>query len=894
MAVNRTNMYDIAEDWITNVAPKYFDLADLSLNRVGLFGYVNEIESSAVESIVNENSILYNELFFKRAVLPQSIYAYASHYNVADTMANASVMSFSLIINEQTVLDNAKSGNKYSYFTIDSDTEITIEDDYVFSLDYDIKINIRRDKKGNYSYSAKYVTEGLDNPLSNIKNGTNPFIKITKLKLNDTYYLVLYVDCHQVYKTSVTKSIYTENFIEYFTFDIESNSDDQIADFTVFYKAPNDTEYKQIDKILIDSAAQDEPFCYYQYKDNNKVNISFSTINRYFRPEYNSTLKFVFYNTKGAAGAFQYTGDNIVVNLKSSVIDYSDVVMRAMNISDSVGGMNQKTYDEIKENVANMASTAYILGTSYDLNTYFNKIKLESNVRFYKKEDDYKTRLFGCFTKFSDSKDNIVPSNTCDIELYEKDFNLVEESTKRYVLKAGNEFIYKPNEHTLKPLGDRDGLLFEPKFIYKNPFTCIVNRENFSVEYYNMSVERDYLTNFNLVNDDVYINFIMGDIHVERNALVSDEYVISFEAFPSIENLDMVFCEVDDKNNFVSDNGELLAKCMIYNEDEKMTHYFTAKMVGADINKSKTTYKFEARIKTDDYISIYSGLRTLSGVTDVDRPDRTNPLITGTDLDIRIGLFIKDDDVVDIVDYYHEKIPELSGYVLTNLYTIDEKVSLFTNMNRLMYSTVLYNRDDERELFYKIREVPVIKSEYLSIDEYAKEFFRTFNSDYLLIKQHLSRLTNAFDTSIKLFNTYGKSRYFYVNEKTSNTLDQINIVLSFKIKLNPNKSSDMLLKEEIRQYVFDYVDRINDDDSMNLYISNIIEKLETNFTDIIYTKFNYINDYSVSVQSIEKNFPQSDYENSNILLNYIPEYINIDRTHTGYGEGTTNILIDFV
>ena len=257
-------------------------------------------------------------------------------------------------------------------------------------------------------------------------------------------------------------------------------------------------------------------------------------------------------------------------------------------------------------------------------------------------------------------------------------------------------------------------------------------------------------------------------------------------------------------------------------------------------------------------------------------------------------MFIKDDDVVDIVDYYHEKIPELSGYVLTNLYTIDEKVALFTNMNRLMYSTVLYNRDDERELFYKIREVPVIKSEYLSIDEYAKEFFRTFNSDYLLIKQHLSRLTNAFDTSIKLFNTYGKSRYFYVNEKTSNTLDQINIVLSFKIKLNPNKASDMLLKEEIQQYIFDYVDKINDDDSMNLYISNIIEKLETNFTDIIYTKFNYINDYSVSVQSIEKNFPQSDYENSNILLNYIPEYINIDRTHTGYGEGTTNILIDFV
>lgn len=895
MAVNRTNMYDIAEDWITNIAPKYFDLSDISLNRVGLFGYVNEIESAAVESIVNENSILYNELFFKRAVLPQSIYAYASHYNVADTMANASVMSFSLVISEQTVLDNALSGTKYAYFMIDSDSTITIEDNYVFSLDYDIKINIRKDKAGNYSYSARYVTDGLDNPLSTIKNGTNPYIKITKLKFNDTYYLVLYVDCHQVYKTETNKTIYTEDFIEYFTFDIDSNSDDQIADFSVFYKAPTDTEYTQIDKILIDAAAQDEPFCYYQYKDDNKVNISFSTISRYFRPEYNSSLKFVFYNTKGASGAFQYTGSNIVVNLKSSIYDYSTVVMRAMNISDSVGGKDKETFDEIKEDVATMASTAFILGTSNDLNSYFQKIEMNSDVRFYKKEDDYKTRMFGCFSKFTDSKDNVVPSNTCDIDLYDEDFDLIEESTKRYVIKAGNKFIYKPNEYTLKKMGDQGSLLFDPKFIYKNPFTWIVNRENFSIEYYNTSINKTYTPDFNLVNDDVYINFIMNDISITRNALVSDEYVISFSVFPSIENLETIFCEYDSETNtFIKDNGSLIVKGMIYNEDEKMTHYFTANIINADITTSKTTYYFEARIKTDDYISKVNGLRTLSGITDVDKPERENPLILATELDIRLGLFIQNEEIVDNVDEYHEKIPELKGYELTNLYTIDETVSLFTNMNRFMYSTVLYKRDEDRQVYYKVREVPVIKSEYLDINEYAEEFYKAFSSDYLVLKENLARVTNAFDTSIKLYNTYGKSRYFYVNEKTTNTLDQVNLILSFKIKLNPNKSADELLKEEIRTYIVNYVDSINKDDDLNFYISNVITEIESDFTDIIYTKFNYINDYNVSVQSIEKNFPTSEYDNNSVLVEYVPEYLNMNKTYISYGTSETNILIDFV
>ena len=101
MSDNQSNMYDITEQWLTEVAPKYFDLPDLSLNRIGLFGYVNELMAHSLEAMSNENSILYNELFFKRAVLPQSIYAYASHYNLEDINAKPASMQFALGITEK-------------------------------------------------------------------------------------------------------------------------------------------------------------------------------------------------------------------------------------------------------------------------------------------------------------------------------------------------------------------------------------------------------------------------------------------------------------------------------------------------------------------------------------------------------------------------------------------------------------------------------------------------------------------------------------------------------------------------------------------------------------------------------------------------------------------------
>ena len=562
---DRSNMYEIMDYWLSNIAPKYFDMEDLSLNRLGLFGYVNETMSHSIESIVNESNIFYNELFFKRAVLPQSIYAYASHYGVENITAIPATMSFAIGINEETLLRKSITEGDETYFIIDSDSKLLVENEIPFMLDYDIKISIKKDYTGNYFYSAKYITKNLDNPISNIKSSSNPFIKLSNIKINLTNYIYLYVEAHQYEKIEQNKTIYSEDFIEYFTFDVDyDNNNGQLADFNVFYREPNATEFKQIEKKLIDSAESENPFCYYQFRDKNKVNISFSNIARYFKPEFNSELNFTFFNTMGAKGNFKYTGDNVVFSLQSDKYDYSDVIMVAESLSDSVGGKDSKTYEEIKRLVSTMASTCGNIATETDLNKYFNSIEDCSEILFVKKRDDILDRLYGAFLLLRDSDNNIVPTNTTDLDLYVKDFDLIEESTKRYVLKSGSKLVYKPNSKTLK-VTNGNGLI-KPLFEYTNPFTIVVNRSPFFVEYYLTSINKTFNTNFAEVNDSVYTNFISNNIEIERDSIHDEYYHITFSMIPNVSGLAKDYAYIDtNTGSFISTNNELVCKGVIEN-----------------------------------------------------------------------------------------------------------------------------------------------------------------------------------------------------------------------------------------------------------------------------------------------------------------------------------------
>lgn len=895
--IDKSNMYKLLDHWINNISPNYFDMSDLNLNRIGLFGYVNEIMAHNQESIMNENSVMYNELFFKRAVLPQSIYAYASHYQVDDIGASAAKMSFAIGINEEDLLKKAIKEGTETFFVIDAGTQIIVEGVKTYTIDYGIKISIKQDSYGENVYSAKYLTDGLDNPISSIKDKSNPYLKLTKITYSKTNYIFIYLEASQVDIIEKDKTIYSDDFIEYFSFDIECDTNEgEIADFSVFYKEPNSTEFIQIEKKLIDSAATENPFCYYQYKDHNKVNISFSTIARFFRPKFNSELKFIFYNTLGEQGNFEYTGDNVTVNLKSDKYDYRDIIVIGKSVSNSVGGRSRKTYEEIKNDVAINASTSNNIATEIDLNNRFKYIEGTNNIFFVKKRDDIIDRLYGAFLLLEDNEKNIVPSNTVDIMLTEKDFDLIDPNTKRSVVKAGAGFVYAPNERLLKRRDEYyDYELYEKDdYWYTNPFTIVVNKSPFYMEYYLNSIDTSFIPKYSHVNDSAIINFIVNKIEIKRNAIKENYYTITFRAIPNAERKDLKFANFDDKYKFISPNENVKACGILMDDDKNPTHSFNFNMIDSDYYTNECV--FEALVHTDDYISIYGGLRMTENIFDLNDPTIPEPLIPASTLNIGVLMYVKNnfDEDIETAPMYYENTnfyENSNGYSITNEYTISEKVNFINNLNKLMYSDVQYDRDYRNNLNYIIKEVPVISYPYLYDNNYGTAFIKNFLSNYLSLKELLKFLTNSYNLSIKLYNTYGKSYYLYVNEDRTNTLDRVNIYIKCKIKLNPNKAMDEGLKTDIKNFIREYIDSVNNDD-MNLYISNLIKSLENNFRDIIYINFEKMNNYSSTIQSIEKKFPGADLNEKNKLKEFVPEYLNINRSY--YYDTNYDVNVAFV
>ena len=128
----------------------------------------------------------------------------------------------------------------------------------------------------------------------------------------------------------------------------------------------------------------------------------------------------------------------------------------------------------------------------------------------------------------------------------------------------------------------------------------------------------------------------------------------------------------------------------------------------------------------------------------------------------------------------------------------------------------------------------------------------------------------------KFFNTYGPSKFFTWDNGVD-VVDRVNITLFFKLKLKPNYDSNIV--EDIRKDIKDYVEDINNIDS--LHIPNLITYITNSYKDSIeYFEFVSINGKDPSYQHIYAMDPPDgimvpEFININTLPNELPD-INIE------------------
>jgi hypothetical protein len=134
--------YDVKE-YIQNVlVPAAFPDISVGKLNLGLTGIVSEMIGQAIEDSQGTASLMMNEAFITRAVLPDSIYSDAALFNLGYRYATPSRCNFAVELWLPDILEYAtkvENSNTYRYY-LDKNTALLLGD-VVYRFDYDVIID---------------------------------------------------------------------------------------------------------------------------------------------------------------------------------------------------------------------------------------------------------------------------------------------------------------------------------------------------------------------------------------------------------------------------------------------------------------------------------------------------------------------------------------------------------------------------------------------------------------------------------------------------------------------------------------------------------------------------------------------------------------------------------
>ena len=861
-----TSLYDIKDYALNVLAPKYFPEDVVEGYNVGFLGYSLDLMTNTTEDIFNTVPIVINEMYPNLAQMPTSIYNYASLFQEANLFAIPSTMDCVLLLPMDSLIENSEQGNDNTYrkFIIDQRTQVNVED-HTFILDYDILITLKP-YRGEYIITASYLRE-FNNSLSNIKN---PYIKYQKYNYNGTKYLALLVKMRRCKKNTFNTRIIDNDRINASTVTI--TFEDQLASFEVFYRESSDNNYTQLQKRIVNSKAIKDPFCYYRLKTDDVLEISFTTRENYFKPAFNSELVVEYYTTDGSNGNFEmYQGSDVEVYRNSEKYESnSRVPIIAIPQSASTSGKDRPNLLDLRDHTADLFATVDSYTTESDLQRHFNTFDMINNtkVTFIKKRDDIFDRLYTAFSISKDSLGSYYKTNTLNLKIYKDQFDHQFEQSKRLLLKPSNVFVYEENStRNMVKVDNYEELDLNNEFIYQNPFLMTLS-DNGVVGYYLNNINDKIPLDYEYVNDSSMVQFICNNLYVQRSSL-SNDGKYKFKLYLSATDNDISNPLVDEEGN---ETGKVKVILSFMLKNGKEVAYIECRKTHFEEDGLK--YTFEGEITTDDYISITEAIR-IYGLKNITNGEDLVQMLPMTNLKMNIYTFLEYSE--NNVRHSFSQLPGFENTTMTNKYTTEEtRVELVTPLNMLK-SHMVWDKDEEGRTLITIKDVPVIQWQPTVMLSNISEFDRFINilsSQYDYMKEILDKKVNNYSVDMKFYNTYGKSNNFVVGSE-GEILNRVNCSVHFKVYPHM-RSEGFKLVEDMKVFIKEYFESINNDINEGIFISNLIQQLENTFSQIRYLKFESINGYNSGIQSIDNMTTDISNLEKEERIMFIPEYLNIE------------------
>lgn len=863
-----TDIYNLS-DVAVSVQKQYMELETDRTRAIGINGYFSDINSLQLQNATIVASEVANEMWPARAKFEKNVIAHALLYNIKDINAVPATIRVHIGIPESTIyqlLENDK-------VILDKESPIYIGG-FEYHLQYDLMIIRNIVENNEIIYTAMYDIS-RKNPLSTITNPyTNPpFIQI----YNTERYLIIPCVLMQVEHVSITRKLLTSNPIENKTFEFEFEN--QLASFEVKVTERGETTYLQpvFEGVGVDQTLDN--YCYYTYVETNRIRVRFDSIS--YMPGINAEIEVAIKTTHGSEGNFEYN-TNIFTTINSENYGYKNISVyiiiagsRTGESPKSEGGRDRKSVSELRKILPKEALAKGSYTNTQDLLNYFDMLNDGTNrIEVQKKVDNQFERTYYAYLVLKDSYNNIIPTNTIDI-IVAKEGEFDSHENRKYILKPGCAIGYDgtvgriitDEEEIQKYLSDEN----PNKFIYTVPFTTVLNDDPLYISYYMTLTNSASCLEFRYINQNAPVQFIATNIVWRRSYSTSpDKYRLNISFSQNIiANKGII--KTDDNGKIIKNNLKVIAvfyNTGLYDDSSAPYRYFFGDIIGFE-DQNSFSYDYYFEFQTTDQLNDDAKIKILNSYI----PGSTAKdygYFSGT-TNVRIYV------LAEFVDGEYGRydldsiVPELEGYTVTNMYTVENGLKFFENFSDIITSTASdydITSDYDSKQGFLIKSVPVVKLSYADDENNIQSFVTELLYKKAYIDNGILLLENNFKIDFKLFNTYGPSRTYSLDDDGYQIIDRVNLTLNFEIKLT--KASDTYTKQYIIKDIKEMIEDLNY--LKSLHIPNLITEITNKYypNSIEYIEFLGFNDYGPGVQHLYRNV----YDDITI----VPEFLTVNTT----------------
>ena len=236
--------------------------------------------------------------------------------------------------------------------------------------------------------------------------------------------------------------------------------------------------------------------------------------------------------------------------------------------------------------------------------------------------------------------------------------------------------------------------------------------------------------------------------------------------------------------------------------------------------------------------------------------------------------------------------PTLKGYIWTNEYsTASSPITFMKPLNNVRtylsfedYTAAHIEKDENGDdvtvfehdiMDVEMKSIPFVRAKLAYDNELLDYFMNAFFAQYnFFVDIMQTKLRNETAIDVKFYNTYGRSKDFLIGE-SNDLLDTVNLALSFDVWFV--SGTDLLTATPaVKDFIKREVEKINSNGMNNLYISNLMRKIEITFAYVDHIRFNKINAYDETYQAV-KNYV-SDLNDLTVEERrfYVPELLVCD------------------